>query len=299
MGAKTGIVYNHKAMKRYARLAIAVALLAMSTVFVEIVSASAVEESDGLTRRRVATMTERVQSSSGIIESTLGYFEQHRDAFAVAWQIAAILGLLIGGGWTLRRAIKTRQHYPSANVDLEVQREVRTPHGAFLRVVLKISNVGKVILRVGAIEVWIQQVTPSDPARLIELKKMPVLLKSKEYTPTAEGPWRVINEHRIEYRRSQLMIEPKETDEIVVEMFCGEYSELLLVYAHIERYPRWFERRLRIDDRRIKLSSDSQFGWGRSVYYVVGEGSDANDEDNVKIDDEEGKTSDETGNHKA
>jgi|GEM_PF-2903229 hypothetical protein len=223
----------------------------------------------------------------------------NKDAATALWQVVATIGLALGGGWTLWRAFRMRQHYPSADVSLSVLANNQTPKGRLIRIRFHIANVGKVILRVGAVEIWVQQVAPYELENLDELLQMPTPLRNKEFTPVAEAQWPLFEEQRVEYGRGQQIIEPNETDEIDVELLMRDTPGLFVLYGHVGKYPRWYTRRMKVRDGRIAFEAPPLFGWGRSLYLTIEEEAHNGDEDCEQVKHNEEETAHETGESEA
>lgn len=74
--------------------------------------------------------------------------------------IVTIIAIFVGGWWSHMLFIKTRQKYPRANIRHELEYWLIENEKIFVRIRLKISNVGDVLLSLVSGKTTLQQVMP-------------------------------------------------------------------------------------------------------------------------------------------
>ncbi|MDX1435944.1 MAG: hypothetical protein R3335_03980 [Anaerolineales bacterium] len=76
--------------------------------------------------------------------------------------ITTMIAIAVGGYWSWRVFVRTRQKYPRAVLSHQISHLPLSPGKKLVHVDLTIENTGDVIITIASWAVWIQQVLPLD-----------------------------------------------------------------------------------------------------------------------------------------
>ncbi len=74
--------------------------------------------------------------------------------------LATVLAIIFGGVWTYVLFIKNRQNYPKAKLSHQIFSENISKDKVLLRIKVKITNIGQIMLSIKSCKTWIQQINP-------------------------------------------------------------------------------------------------------------------------------------------
>jgi hypothetical protein len=173
---------------------------------------------------------------------------QH-DFFEALQSIATTIGIGVGGWWAYTQFQKNREPQPKADlVHVVVHRRMPTGH-LWVRVELRLSNKGKVLLAPSAGETRIYRVLPLGDKLQAKLDKGEGLLREG----STEFDWELLEQPRNVW--PGIEIEPGETDGVSYDFLLEPKVQTILLYSHVTH-----ERR----------NDGKDFGWScHTVYELI------------------------------
>ena len=88
------------------------------------------------------------------------WLEVANSVASVIQSVATVIAIVVGGVWTYVLFVENRERFPKAAVDHDVSRVQLDGDRALLRLVVRIENSGKGLLRLTEGEVRVQQILP-------------------------------------------------------------------------------------------------------------------------------------------
>jgi len=174
--------------------------------------------------------------------SVLHFIKQIAESVKPAIEIAAII---IGGVWSYLLFIKNRQSRPKAKISHLIYSERLNDQKILLRVELKISNIGNVLLQIQSCKTWIQQLTPLDMDKLKLIEEGKNLVSEEKH----EADWGLIDGVEIFYKENKAavkksdiktvvenfvpQIEPGEEDFIYFDFTIDANVQTILIYSYL------------------------------------------------------------------
>ncbi|MCI4464152.1 MAG: hypothetical protein JHC30_08355, partial [Caldisericum sp.] len=146
--------------------------------------------------------------------SVLHFIKQIAESVKPAIEIAAII---IGGVWSYLLFIKNRQSQPKAKISHLIYSERLNDKKMLLRVELKISNIGNVLLQIQSCKTWIQRVTPLYEDQLKLIQDGNSLVDEGKH----EADWGLIDGVEILYKENKAAVK-KSDIKTVVENFVPQ-----------------------------------------------------------------------------
>lgn len=187
-----------------------------------------------------------------VIANLLCFFKDIKDAAAAIESTAKVGALIVAGWWTWHAYVRKRIRFPSGKVE-HVISDWEDSGIRFLRVTLRITNTGNVLIPIGEGCTWIQQVTPVPHAISDAVAKG----KDPVQKGTTEFGWTMIGERKLN-PAGDFQVEPGEAQEFYFDFtFDGDASRVL-VYSYLENS---VEGRL--------LWKPKKIGWQLSTVYEI------------------------------
>jgi hypothetical protein len=177
--------------------------------------------------------------------SVLHFIKQIAESVKPAIEIAAII---IGGVWSYLLFIKNRQSRPKAKISHLIYSERLNDKKMLLRVELKISNIGNVLLQIQSCKTWIQRVTPLYEDQLKLIQDGNSLVDEGKH----EADWGLIDGVEILYKENKAavkksdiktvvenfvpQIEPGEEDFIYFDFIIDANVQTILIYSYLRNF---------------------------------------------------------------
>lgn len=140
---------------------------------------------------------------------------------------AAALGL--GGGWSIWLFMERRERYPRASIEHLVTHKPIGDGKVLLRVDVRVSNIGEVLMSLVCLETRIQQVLPV-PTSVADKIRQGV-------DPVPEGgtdvEWPLLKSREPEFEKVDCEIEPGETQDINYDFIVDSDVETVQVYSYV------------------------------------------------------------------
>jgi hypothetical protein len=169
-----------------------------------------------------------------------------KDSAAALQSSLTIIGIVAGAVWFLRR----RQRFPRANVTHDV-RHWSVEDKTILHTVVRVENLGEVMLCLKGVSIRAQQLLPTPDAPLNALLSNFDPVKPGE----TEVLWPSICERSCDWSQSRHEVEPGETEEIHFDMVLPGNVRAVEVYTYIKNH--------------VKRGKD--IGWGTNTFYAISE----------------------------
>lgn len=169
-----------------------------------------------------------------------------KDTAAAIQSSVTVLGIIAGAIWFLRR----RQRFPRANVTHDVKYWF-VDGKIVLHTVVRIQNLGEVILRLTGVRIRAQQLlpTPAEPLKALTEGRDPV--KPGE----TEVLWPSICERSCDWSESRHEVEPGEIEEVHFDLVLPAHIRAVEVYTYIKNH--------------VKRGDD--IGWGTNTFCAIAE----------------------------
>ncbi len=153
------------------------------------------------------------------------YSEEIKDLSSAIQSLFVSLGVTIGGIWAYWQFHTYRQKYPSANISHQISKVIISDNEISLHVLVKITNVGRVIISLNKCDIRIQRVKP--------------LLGNIEFNKKPDGTfldreidWPIEAHIERSCERGSCEIEPGETEEFCYDFILDPNIEIVQVYSH-------------------------------------------------------------------
>lgn len=187
-----------------------------------------------------------VLASSSIVH----ILKDNKDAASAIESIAKILALVVGGWWTWQTYVRKRVQFPSAKVE-HVIHHWEDGELKFLRVTVRMTNTGNVLIPIAEGCTWVQQLTPLPP----EVQN--AICSGKDPMPpdATEFDWDMIKERTL--KAGQFEIEPGEVEEFHFDFTIEQSVSRVLIYSHMENPTKsgWW--------------GTKKIGWNLSTVYEI------------------------------
>ena len=179
------------------------------------------------------------------------FFKNSKDAASAIESAAKVIALAFGGWWTWKAYVRKRVKFPSAKVEHTIN-HWEDAGIKFLRVTLRITNTGNVLIPVGEGCTWIQRVTPMPQ----EICDAVALGQDPVQQDTTEFGWIQIGERNLN-AAAGFEIEPGESEEFHFDFIIHSNVSRLLVYSYLENSTKgwWW--------------SAKKIGWQLSTVYEI------------------------------
>lgn len=180
------------------------------------------------------------------VSATPDWVTLWKDAAAALQSSVTFLAVVAGAIWFLRR----RQRFPRANVTHEVSHWY-VEGSVILHTVVRVQNVGEVVLHLVGISIRAQQLapTPEEPLLAIRTGRDPVKPGETEIL------WPSLFERKCDWTKAPREVEPNETEEVHFDVVLPAHVRAVEVYTYIRNH--------------VKRRRD--IGWGTNTFCTIGE----------------------------
>jgi len=157
--------------------------------------------------------------------------ETLKDATAALQSIATVIALIVGGIWTFRAFVKTREHQPRAKIEHVVSHRI-LPNKQYLLVLdVFVENVGQVAIRLRSSKTWLQQIVPL-PHNVQCLAD-----NGQDIAPQgeSEAKWTLLGRvHEKKYELGQYVIDSGERDQFRHNFNFSSDVQTIQIYTYLE-----------------------------------------------------------------
>jgi hypothetical protein len=171
----------------------------------------------------------------------------NKNTFSAMESIAKSVALIVAGWWTWQTYVRKRVRFPGAKVEHLINHWEDAEH-RFLRVTLRMTNTGNVMIPITEGFTWIQQMTP-----LPEPLHGTILAGGNPLQAhTTEFGWTLIGERQLQ-DEGIYEIEPGETDEFHFDFMIPKSVLRVLIYSHLQ------------NQKKRGLFGGKEIGWNLST----------------------------------
>lgn len=187
-----------------------------------------------------------------VTATTPVWLERWKDGAAATASTFTVASLVVGGLWGYLLFVRKRQRFPRANVEHQIM-DWLIEDRRMLRAVIRVTNLGEVIVRVRTIRAAVTQVfpTPPDIAKAISEGKDPVQREHGEIL------WDTLGDRQCDYSGEGCEVEPGETEEFIFDFVIASEMTKVQVYTHVENIKKW----------------KKNIGWNTTTVYDIGQRS--------------------------
>jgi len=181
------------------------------------------------------------------------YSQEIKDLSAAVQSIIISIGVIFGGWWTYWIFYKNRQIYPRANISHEISHKTGIGDRIYLRVAVKISNDGNVVIRLNNCDIRIQQIKPVNDDINKSVKGHCQKKKREEFWDN-EIKWPTIDRINGCWEKEKIEIESGESDQFYFDFMLDSKIETILIYTYITN---------------LKKKKKTELGWSLSTMYDI------------------------------
>jgi len=174
--------------------------------------------------------------------------------------LTTAIGIVVSGIWAYRLFVRKRQKYPRATVSHAITHKPLSGDKVLLHVELTISNIGDILISLGSLATWIQQVLPP-PAEVLDLlRDERAMVKDGE----SEYGWPEIGSCDLDFhaqkpekgpgdgkREVEPEIEPGEREEICFDFVLASGVQVIKVNSYVKN----------------EAKPDREIGWNLTSLY--------------------------------
>ena len=177
----------------------------------------------------------------------------YKDLASAIESAAKVIALAVGGWWTWKAYVRKRVKFPSAKVEDAIS-YWKDAGIKFLRVTLRMTNTGNVLIPIGEGCTWIQRVTPVPQ----EIWNAVTKGEDPVQPDTTEFGWTLIGERNLP-PASGIQIEPGEADEFHFDFSIPDDVSRVLIYSYLE------------NSIQGRVWKTKKIGWHLSTAYEIPE----------------------------
>jgi hypothetical protein len=161
--------------------------------------------------------------------------EEYASAIDAGKNIVTAAAIIAAAFWFVRRRLR----FPRARVQHCVNARHIGNGRLFVRIQVKVDNVGDVLMRLKEICLYVQQVRPLDSSirEIIE--------RSNGQDPISAGdcelPWPALLVRNYDWRKKKYEIEPGELESYNFDAIFTDDIETIQIYTHIVNRVKWFK----------------------------------------------------------
>lgn len=184
------------------------------------------------------------------------YSQEIKDLFSVVQSFFVSIGVIIGGVWAYWLFYKNRQIYPRANLSHEISHKIVSDDKIFLRVAVKISNVGNVVISLNKCDVRVQQILPANDKinELIKNNHDNCHIKEHDNYWDYELPWPAICHLKDGWRKELTEIESNEIDQFCFDFLIDSKIETISIYTYFSN---------------LTKKKETELGWSLTTIYDI------------------------------
>lgn len=178
------------------------------------------------------------------------WLERWKDGAAATASTFTVVSLVVGGVWGYVLFVRRRQRFPRANVEHLVM-DWPVEGGRLVRAVVRVKNLGEVIVRVAKIRAAVTQLVPIPPdvASAVAEGRDPVDRDSSEIL------WDTLGDRHRDFSGEGCEVEPAETEEFIFDFIIPRDVTKVQVYTHVENVQKW----------------KKNIGWNTTTVYDIGQ----------------------------
>ena len=191
----------------------------------------------------VAQTTRAVDSDPSLWSVLLDPFLT--NFWGTAESVATLAAILVGGFWTYRLFVRRRTSRPRLNLHVALASSPAPDSKRLLQIRIELENIGDVLIRLGEVTTWVQQINPTPDEALEHLTAHDPLAE----TGTREIPWPRIATRRFSFPPGEAEIEPGETDQVTYDFLIADEVSELQVYTYFKNVSK----------------KGREIGWGRTL----------------------------------
>lgn len=148
---------------------------------------------------------------------------------AIVSDVATTVAVVIAGIWTYLLFVKNRERYPRATIEQVAAPLKLDDRSVLIRVQIRVSNIGKVLLPIEDLECRLQQIVPVVGA----VKARAQARESLVIGPDSDVDWPMLSEARWNYEKYQSEIEPGEAEVFCCDFFVDQSVRCVRIYSHL------------------------------------------------------------------
>lgn len=171
-----------------------------------------------------------------MLETVLYLLEEFASAIDAGKNIVTAAAIIAAALWFVRRRIR----FPRARVQHCVNARPIGNGRLFIRIQVKIDNVGDVLMRLKEACLYVQQVRPLDSS-ITE-----IIERSNGQDPISAGscelPWPALIVRDYDWRKKRYEIEPGELENYNFDVILTDDIETIQIYTHIANRVKWFKK---------------------------------------------------------
>lgn len=153
-----------------------------------------------------------------------------KEIAQIAQSVFTIIAVLVGGIWGYWLFVKNRQRYPRAQIEHSVFHRAISDDKILLHVIVKVSNLGNVLLSLVSLDTRIQKILPSSDEFIESIRKGLDTVDEGE----AEIEWPLIGSRELNLEKDKYEIEPGETQGIDCDFILGSDVEVIALYTYLK-----------------------------------------------------------------
>lgn len=151
------------------------------------------------------------------------------DWIGVGIQAATLLAIIVGGAWTYRTFVRTRQKYPRATVTHLIQDKQIARDMVLLHLTEIIENRGEVLLPVPFVITRVQQVLPLPRQVIGELREA-----RQASTEKTEIGWPWLHKFERQLTEERCELEPGESQQFHYDIVLGAHIRTVEIYTYVK-----------------------------------------------------------------
>lgn len=142
--------------------------------------------------------------------------------------IATIVALIVGGAWTYTLFVRKRQRFPRATLSHTVAIRNITPGFLLVHLVVRVQNIGEVLLELRDSDIQLRQIVPLDEKQAKEIAEG----KDPVKTGDSEVDWPGIGRRECDWKERPTEIEPGEYDEFHYDFLIDSSVTTFSAYSY-------------------------------------------------------------------
>jgi hypothetical protein len=143
--------------------------------------------------------------------------------------LATTLAVFFAGLWTYVLFVRNRERYPRAAIKQVASVLNLDDRSTLVRVQIRVTNIGKVLLPIEDLECRLQQVVPVEGAVKARLRAGESLVIG----PATAVDWPMLSEASWRYQRNQSEIEPGEAEIFCCDFVVDRSVRCVRIYSHL------------------------------------------------------------------
>ncbi len=148
---------------------------------------------------------------------------------AIVADLTTTVAVAVAGIWTYLLFVKNRERYPRAAIEQIASPLLLDDQSSLVRVQIRVSNIGKVLLPIEDLECRLQQVLP-----VVDAVKARIQANGSLVIGAANDvDWPMLSEARWRYRKGHSEIEPGEAEVFCCDFVVSQPVRCVRIYSHL------------------------------------------------------------------